>query len=140
MRKNCICQRRLPLKLVHSERAFILPFSLFLLLIFTSVTIHAAVKYEVEKKFFQATKNTYQIEAILYNATVDLKNELIKNKDVEEGVFEYENGYANYSVIERINDESLKLSIQCFTKQNGKLTVTFTYHLPTQEITHWEEN
>jgi hypothetical protein len=139
MRRRSSFPGRFPWKPGNDESGFFLPFSLFLLLIFTAVTLYAAEEYEAEKKFFREAENAYQTERILHDAVANFLNRAGAGNVPETGIIRYENGHARY-FSGRIGEHLFQIKLQCFTDHGGKLDITFLYDEETGEISGWEEN
>lgn len=112
-----------------NEKGVILPFSLFLLFLFTLLTLHAVVKYETEKKFFKNIETTYELETIFlesYEKVKDLsKHEIVPTV----GEFNYDVGFVSYTVTYE-DDHAYWILFKCYTYENHG---EFVFELPVSK-------
>ncbi|WAA10436.1 competence type IV pilus minor pilin ComGG [Fervidibacillus albus] len=126
-----------PWKADH-HKGLILPFTLFLLLIISLMTVHAIAKFEVEKRFFKTTKTTYELETLLVMAVDRLNEQIEKNDLPDKGTFQLDIGFVQFETIEE-SDAEIRYEIQCFTEDGGECTVRITYDKTTRKMIDWTE-
>lgn len=112
---------------IKAEKGAILPISLFLLFLFSLVTVHAATKYEIEKQSFHHIEETYTLEILLLMAYRDVE-EIYADSPDENGQIQYENGFVNYELIEE-TESYFNIYFQCYSENKELFT---TLKLPKQ--------
>lgn len=112
MKESYISQMRY--RLYTNEKGVILPISLFLLFLFTLVTIHAATKFEKEKQSFHHIEKTYDLEILLLQAYRDVKRLYEEDPSVKEGEFQYEDGKVIFKLLNK-KESTYSLKFECFS-------------------------
>ena len=108
------------LSFLKNEKGVILPFSLFLLFLFTLMTFHAAIKFQTEKQFFHNINKTHEIETLLIAGFYDAEQLYQEGTLSESGEFFYDVGQVKYQVLSE-TEQDLLLSFQVYTNKGGRL-------------------
>ncbi|WP_158661068.1 competence type IV pilus minor pilin ComGG [Bacillus kwashiorkori] len=122
--------------MLNRESGFIFPFSLFLLLLFTTITIYSIMKYETEKRFFSVTKSSYELELSLHFAYETINKEIQLEQEVKNKIIRLNNSTITYSIKNHSVDE-WEVMIECITDNGATLKNQYIYHAGTKSISKW---
>ena len=118
MKQKSFCQGRFR-SLIKNENGIVLPVTLLLFFLFTTLTFHAAIKLETEKQYFKNIETTYTLETMLHSAYKDVKQLFNEGKDELEGKLFYHSGFVLYKVVQEEENGAL-VSFECRTDNGGK--------------------
>lgn len=118
MKQKSFCQGRFR-SLIKNENGIVLPVTLLLFFLFTTLTFHAAIKLETEKQYFKNIETTYTLETMLHSAYKDVKQLFNEGKDELEGKLFYHSGFVIYKVVQEEENGAL-VSFECRTDNGGK--------------------
>ncbi len=105
--------------MIKNENGIVLPVTLLLFFLFTTLTFHAAIKLETEKQYFKNIETTYTLETMLHSAYKDVKQLFNEGKDELEGKLFYHSGFVIYKVVQEEENGAL-VSFECRTDNGGK--------------------
>mgnify|MGYP001233679740 FL=1 len=114
-----------------------LPFTLFLLLLFTVVTLFAAREYEMEKRYFKQAEEFRNLEILTFLALRELKKYNWQEVDTSSGKMEYVDGVVIYQVTS-VSDEEVAIDLTCSTNNGAQWQGVIYLNMDTGKIIRWE--
>jgi hypothetical protein len=104
---------------IRDESGVILPISLFVLFLFSLITMYAVTKFEMEKRSLAHIEETYDLELLLLMAYRDLEKQFTKDPAKKQGQFQYEYGFVNFRLLDETGNSYLFL-FECYS-ESGEL-------------------
>ncbi len=132
MKKKFICRGKFR-SLIINKNGFILPFTLFLFFLFSTILLHSTTKYVVEKQVFDNFHITYELETLLLMAYQDVEKAYESENFSNSGKLEYDVGYVLYRVKEE-KENGLLVSFECYTDDEGELFMDLMLDKKTEEV------
>ncbi|MCU9613856.1 competence type IV pilus minor pilin ComGG [Caldibacillus lycopersici] len=114
-----------------------MPFSLFILLLFSIIILQSVSKYEVEKQYFENSKTMDQLESLLYTGIHQFEK-IADYPLMKEEVFTFDVGVVSYKVMEE-SEQQVTVQFQCNTWNEGEYLVQIIWNPIHQEIIAWQE-
>lgn len=113
-------RKKYQLLTVCNEKGFILPFTLFLFFLFSTILLHSTTKYVVEKQVFNHINETYKLESLLLLGFQDVEQAYESNELSKTGLFDYDVGYVKYTVKKDMKTKLL-IGFECYSDNKGEL-------------------
>ncbi len=131
-------QKGVIILLMKSEYGFILPLTLGLMFIISSVVLYQTERYVIEKRFYFEQAEIVTLETLLQMATVDLLNDLRKDELSDKGDYIYDKGIVTFSVLSQ-GERKIEFMLQAKTFQGRQRFIQLHYDKVKKEVTEWWE-
>lgn len=121
-----------------SDQGFFLPFSLFILFLFTLAVLQMAQLYESEKRFFQLVERERQLETLIHHSVKDvIGNEEIFPFGKNAGEFIYDVGKVLYKI--ELVTGYIQVQLEAILETGERMLVTVLIDPETGNIIDWYE-
>lgn len=125
-------------KVLFNQKGYLLPTTLILLFLFSSIILHQLNMYGIEKRFYMEQEQVYLLQYLQQMASYDLLTIVGEESLEEEGLFFYEKGFARYMVTNEI-EPNVVIQLHVETDKNRKRTSRLVLNKEGRRIVSWRE-